>query len=621
MLTQFLHIVRLLLLYNRKFFVLGVRTFHKIVYLCTYHKYNMAQRGIIIYGLPRKNHISEIIDFANRFIAVKEYKIVERHGRTEFHIAFVCDFTILYEIAQQMRDNFGVNAQVKYLTEPDKQITQSKDPKEFGNPHIKKSPSLSEISKNSLQPKRVEKPSDNHDEKSPTAKLRIDLELNDIESLLEYLKSRTAISHQRKRYPDTNTPRKNNDSNRSTFIAQDILFDKRDVAVFINGKRTNEILCWVEEKSDAYILHLFYKNADISKTITIDKSSAIEPLRRIRYSDQNNSFAINGKAVAITFEGYEGYRRDKSKVAQKYRTNESSPSIIYEGKPIQKRRTAIVRQTNVIRNDDQINVKISDDNDSQGTDYKNSSALADLLAAIQQHHNDPKPSADRPITDESCKPNSQSSNREIDSDSNDNKASESKEETNSDTGSHQEDDVDKSSILADLLAAVHHHKKQEPYADHPVSDKSNEPNWQRPESTINSVSNENKPSKPSEKTNTDTDSNQEDESNENANALSNLTHDDVVQSDERNQIESESETESELKNDRPIHETVDSNQDTPQEDDFRSTPVIKLSEPKTETDNYDEPEKRNDDSQSLSQRIKRLYLSIVQWFHRFINKA
>ena len=131
---------------------------------------------------------------------------------------------------------------------------------------------------------------------------------------------------------------------------------------------------------------------------------------------------------------------------------------------------------------------------------------------------------------------------------------------------------------------------------------------------------------PSEIVNNVGDDNQEDKTNEVVNAISDSTNEDVIQSNERHQDESESEFGSELepepKNDILIQEADDFNQGTSQNNgDIKTAPTIEDPEAKTELDDHDKLEKQNDDSRSLFHRLKRLYFLTVQWFHRFFKKA
>ena len=345
----------------------------------------MVRRGIIIYGLPPEYKIGKILSFANQLLMVKQHVVVKRKGQTELHITFDQEGMDLYGIARKIHYRFGLNAQVKYITVPDKKTPKGRDPRDFGNPHIKETSRQSNIQQSQSLPAKTEIAINSLENNHP-AKLRIDLDLKDIDSLLEYLKSRTINSHQRERYqsPTPSSRRNDNSSNRSTFIAQNVLLDKRNVEVYINGKPSRDIRCWVEEKSDAYILHLYYRDAGASKTISIAKSMSQEPLRRIRYNEKNGFIAVNGKNVAITFEGYEGYRRERQK-ADSATNKESSPSIIYEGKPVRQRRTALVKQSTVVEKDSQINVIISDDESFNAEQEKNT-ALPNLISSLKNRH-------------------------------------------------------------------------------------------------------------------------------------------------------------------------------------------------------------------------------------------
>lgn len=220
-------------------------------------------------------------------------------------------------------------------------------------------------------------------------KLSIDLTLLDVEGLLDFLKYRPINRQTRERYveplPDKTKTMSSNisDSNRSTFIAKDISFDKDSVEVYVNGNLSADICCYVEEKTDAYILHLFHKGAkQYSKSIAISKEGAKEPLQRIRYNDKDNHFIVNGKNLALTFEGYDAYRRDVVGNAVPIK-NDDSPSIKYIGQPKRERKTAIVKQTTLNKDNDGIIVSITEEPLPKILDTNNSSS-EDVKSHIQQ---------------------------------------------------------------------------------------------------------------------------------------------------------------------------------------------------------------------------------------------
>lgn len=206
----------------------------------------------------------------------------------------------------------------------------------------------------------------NDKDKKAKPQLRIDFALEDVEELFEFLKNKPINRQTRKRYKDvlTDTTKPiisgKDESNRSTFVAEEVVFDKEDISIYINGKISSDICCRIEEKTDAYILHLFYRGArQYSKSININKDEAKEPITRINYSDKDNILSVNGKRLAITFEGYDAYRRHKNGKGISDKTPDTHTTIKYEGRPIRKRKTAIVKQTVVEKNQEEINVKIS----------------------------------------------------------------------------------------------------------------------------------------------------------------------------------------------------------------------------------------------------------------------
>lgn len=229
-------------------------------------------------------------------------------------------------------------------------------------------------------------------------KLRIDLSLNKAEELFDFLKSKP-INHQtRKRYSeplsDITTITQKNDSNRSTFVAKNVAFDKDSVEVYVNGEVSTDVCCRVEEKDDAYILHLYYKDTkQYSKSILIAKEDAKEPLQRISYNEEDNAISVNGKKLSLTFEGYDAYRRHSCGNANSEKVD--SPTIKYVGKPNRERKTAIIRQTKVETKEDIIHVQISEqpkDTDQSSTKNKFENSVEKVAQDIQQKEQEEAPS-------------------------------------------------------------------------------------------------------------------------------------------------------------------------------------------------------------------------------------
>lgn len=191
-------------------------------------------------------------------------------------------------------------------------------------------------------------------------KLRIVLDLADVDDFFHFLKHRPINYQTRERYIEPNNVNVEQKSKvqRKTYVAKGVSFNKDGVEVIVNGEISSDVVCKVEESADAYILHLFYKDErEYSKNLSIDKDKSKEPLHRIRFSDNEDCVQVNGKNLAITFEGYDAYRRKREHKIVKERQN---TTIIYEGDPKREKQTAISRQTSVTTTDGVVYVKIED---------------------------------------------------------------------------------------------------------------------------------------------------------------------------------------------------------------------------------------------------------------------
>lgn len=191
--------------------------------------------------------------------------------------------------------------------------------------------------------------------------LVIHLNLKDKEQFFEFLRNRPINRQTRERYneefPFPKDP--SNKSNRSSFVEKQVSFDTNDVQVYVNGELSSDVICRVEEFDDAYIVHLFYKGERAySKSFSIDKELAKEPIHHINYNEDNSSLDVNGKNLAITFSGYDEYKRFLSGKPKRELSDE--PSHVYVGEPIKEHKTKIAKETSVTKTDNEVKVVIDD---------------------------------------------------------------------------------------------------------------------------------------------------------------------------------------------------------------------------------------------------------------------
>ena len=325
------------------------------------------RRGIVIKGLKTHENVSLILEYANSLLAIEKYFTEEINGRIVLNILFVKENDELFNIARKIRMFAKTSAEVKYIKNSNKEkrkiSTQNYDSKEWGNPFLKES--------------EIEATSSTKPQNSPS--LRIDLDFNDVDSFFEFLKSYPINCQTKERYSEPLSEVTKNDnfnddiSNRTTFVATNVIFDTDEIEVYVNNKLSSDVACRVEEKSDAYILHLFYKaTRQYSKSVFVSKDIAQEPIQRIRYNEEESEMTVNGKNLGITFEGYDAYRRHKRE--EKDRKTKPFIPIKYDGKPVKTRKTALMKQTKVKSDSEQLVVSISESSktsESSSREYSN----------------------------------------------------------------------------------------------------------------------------------------------------------------------------------------------------------------------------------------------------------
>lgn len=196
--------------------------------------------------------------------------------------------------------------------------------------------------------------------------LVIHLNLKDKEQFFEFLRNRPINRQTRERYneeiPFPKDP--SNKSNRSSFVEKQVSFDTTDVQVYVNGELSSDVICRIEEFDDAYVVHLFYKGErSYSKSFSIDKELAKEPIHHINYNEDNSSLDVNGKNLAITFSGYDEHKRFLSGKPKRELSDE--PSHVYVGEPVIEHKTKLAKETSVTKTDNEVKVVIDDSKETK----------------------------------------------------------------------------------------------------------------------------------------------------------------------------------------------------------------------------------------------------------------
>ena len=242
------------------------------------------------------------------------------------------------EYGNKMRPDYKIKQAIKHLIES----RQIQDNNEV-------SPSLSRIEGKFVVP-----------EESGQGKqhLVVELNLTDQDEFFGFLMDRPINYQTRERYvEDTPAPKKpEHNSNRSTFVGHGVAIDKNSIDVYVNGSLSTDVVCKVLEYNDAYVLQLYVKGVRQYRKVYIDKEQAKEPIRRIHFDEEGNAWSLNGKNLAVTFEGYDAYKRSIEDKPDK--EDFDKPSSIYIGQPDRERITQLSRQTSVEKTDEEVTVKI-----------------------------------------------------------------------------------------------------------------------------------------------------------------------------------------------------------------------------------------------------------------------
>ena len=304
--------------------------------------------------------VNAILEYVNTNVRMPLKKHVV--GDRQLTLFFNNQGDALYTVSKELSKFFHLKSDVKTIKYKEKKDTvpnkAKKEDVQFGNPFLK-SPEVSFL--DTAKRRR-------DDTSCSGSKLRIDLNIGDIENMEEYLKNAPVNRQTRKRYDYAQKKEVDDvekDKKRSTYIASNISINKQCVEVYVNGQLSSNIKCEIKETIDAYILYLYFKGQrSYARPVNISKDIAKKPIVRIRYNEKEKVINVNGKSLGITFVGYEKYLRSKIDSSEKEKDNKL-PTVKYEGEPIREKRTAIIKNTSVETMGDLISVQITDNLQTQ----------------------------------------------------------------------------------------------------------------------------------------------------------------------------------------------------------------------------------------------------------------
>lgn len=214
--------------------------------------------------------------------------------------------------------------------------------------------------------------------------LRINLNL-DIDSFIAYMKER-CIRRQSRHRTDERMPRMNDgESGRSTFIAEGMHLNGKRAEVFVNGELRSDFTCWIEEKSDAYIIHLRYNVANGYEERTyISKDSAVSPIY-VEADKTDSLLSVDGKKLAVTFEGFDEWKSSKRRDTSHA---EKKPTVIYTSNPTQRREHAATRMASVTETEDGVTVTLSDKQENAEAEQQKPKRKRGFILITNINHTD-----------------------------------------------------------------------------------------------------------------------------------------------------------------------------------------------------------------------------------------
>lgn len=194
-------------------------------------------------------------------------------------------------------------------------------------------------------------------------KIRIDINMDDIDEFLDYLESRVPERHIRKRYVENIKNLHSNGWNKyrhSTFIDDNkYKVSSKDIEVFVNGMKSRDFNVSVKDYEDALELYLSYRWAkDYSRPMYDDKDEAIPPLvkeRKKKEKESPSQETQEGKKIFVNISHLESWESSKKESTSEPKEGQG---VVYIGDPTGQRRSVTLQKASISESDHSVDIKI-----------------------------------------------------------------------------------------------------------------------------------------------------------------------------------------------------------------------------------------------------------------------
>ena len=211
---------------------------------------------------------------------------------------------------------------------------------------------------------------------SPGKKIRIDINIDDIDDFLDYLEKRVPERNRRERYVEKIKDLHSNGWNKyrhSTFIDDNkYKVSAKDIEVFVNGMKSRDFNVSVKEYKDALELYLSYRWAkEYSKPMNDDKEDAIPPLvkeRKKKETESPSQETQEGKKIFVNISHLESWESSKKESASEPKEGQG---VVYIGDPTGKRRSVTLQNASITESDQSVDIKIEMTNQQEDKEVVN----------------------------------------------------------------------------------------------------------------------------------------------------------------------------------------------------------------------------------------------------------
>lgn len=204
-------------------------------------------------------------------------------------------------------------------------------------------------------------------EESEAKKIRIDINMDDIDEFLDFLEHREVNRQKRKKYIEGVKDLYQNGWNEykhSTYIDdKSYKVNTKDIEVFVNGLKTRDFNIQLSEYEESLGLYLSYRwEKEYKKPTAEEKEESVSPVIVTRISPEKEEKTetkedIDGKKIYVNIEHMDEYKSSKNDDDE----SPSGPSVIYVGDPERERKNKTMQVSSIKEDDDTVTVSIDFD--------------------------------------------------------------------------------------------------------------------------------------------------------------------------------------------------------------------------------------------------------------------